>query len=1683
MPPTPFAPSHQTPFKSSVSTAMSGARASARLRSDCESQVWPPAPGSIRAQDLDAREWSYLAEGGKNLLLRYCGESKKGEGWPFVRTGGREALALRVVKRERGSVQRGGEAATKVQQEQVQEQQEEEEIDAFGWREQVVAPLLHPGVGLGLGAGAGAGASASSSLAQRECSAHSLLPAMLEIQLPGHQQGTVSSFLAQVAARIELSRPASRRRVSGIDESANRVWAVQDLSWSDDDAERLDGAGAGAGAHPQAQARAPASLAVEIKPKWGALPLPLALAALSSHPESAKSAELKGRHSRYIMHRILKQRKQHTTTTTTTTASPSLSHHDAEPLMNNMYDPLLLYSDDAHQRQEALRRLVWEWRHGWVEVEGGAHEMSSTSASRKKSKKSNNLKFFVGDDGEVDVNSPADVARLTSAVSAFSGTPLADLKDASALDSALVQLLLPHTGTADHLCAPLKRLVHLQTNLDAHDVQGLAQRWKAETGNDVLGVLPSASHDAVAAAARQGDLVSAPTLQEYAALVQKIGHDERINSRLSLREAVLAYLLSASFKDCSLMLRLESQDTQIVQGAIKLIDLDPKPFGKLPHYQALDREIVENFAKWKAGAADVVEENNAVRTPERQDLRGSEWGLIAGRTWTSSATPTQDDQTTSYIEEVIKGTYAAILNDKSVLGVLKLLGEQVGRGITSRQSFALSLPSTPVELGRNTDPLVILAAGVAALHIYVRLNWTGPELDRGEEDLRPLGVLRSAAPNAFPPRQVDIPSGSDSDGDGDPGDMEGQLHDAALEALTRSGEPAYHLARQPAWLVIALLLIDAAKGPQSQAWWRLRAASIHVRSLDAPLPLEPALLRDLKPLRDLLARRAREDGKWAGLHARLILEHGLALQRAGNDRLAKELFVEAAAASGLRYEITGALGKRTFYQKEDRTQLVLLAESAKGREDEGVSGEGTSKDEIVTKEKPSEQRDGAPESGWKSSVDESQPKDMPASLLHNDDTFMERTKFTSSALAAGQDSAAEASSMLDTQDPNDPSPLSPLDACILLAFSLDLRNSSPSHGLVASQISAFVARTLSHARNWSVHTMALLLRSRLEAHRTRTAERGVLQLQALVDQMPSADSSTTERLLLFHSLDLPSAWEMRAELARLYAALGVIRSALEIFQKIELWEEVVACLGALGRQQEGIEVLHDLIQGRKVEADHFISERKAKRKTETHAATSELARRKINNARMAKLWCLLGDLQAEQAQTHYVRAWDVSQASSARAARSLGGLFFALGQHASASTWLKRALSIAPLFTRSWFMLGCAQMRLEKFADAAAAFRRAVALDEEDAESWNNLASCYLRMGSDEDAARLASAHDHAPDSVAVVDRATISTSEAESDGSQTLTDGLSSRGDSGVEVSDVDEDQEQMMMVGQSRARGTTPYELRLLAHRALAKAVRFSRDNWRVWDNYMMVSLDAGYLSEAARALTRVIELRTSSRDAGGKSAMLQVIDMKVLQRLVDAVTRAPAGAQSTDSEEYVRSPNEGPGLFPAVSDLFKNAILDRITPWPALWQTYARLLLWQGEYKSALEAHLSAWTTGQEGPGASDNSAVQTDKQTFVRAVEQLEELVELLENYAPRPAFNPTIRASLSAAADTQVSEEQEEQHHHQQQQQQQQRVAMPNWAFTARSLVRSFMGRTKSAFEDEPEWERLIALRDELKGKS
>jgi hypothetical protein len=66
-------------------------------------------------------------------------------------------------------------------------------------------------------------------------------------------------------------------------------------------------------------------------------------------------------------------------------------------------------------------------------------------------------------------------------------------------------------------------------------------------------------------------------------------------------------------------------------------------------------------------------------------------------------------------------------------------------------------------------------------------------------------------------------------------------------------------------------------------------------------------------------------------------------------------------------------------------------------------------------------------------------------------------------------------------------------------------------------------------------------------------------VQALVDQFPVEESDVKERMLHIFSIALPSKWEMERELARRFMSLGVVLSALAIFERLQMWEDVVLC--------------------------------------------------------------------------------------------------------------------------------------------------------------------------------------------------------------------------------------------------------------------------------------------------------------------------------------------------------------------------------------------------------------------------------------------------------------------------------------------------------------------------------------------
>ncbi len=69
----------------------------------------------------------------------------------------------------------------------------------------------------------------------------------------------------------------------------------------------------------------------------------------------------------------------------------------------------------------------------------------------------------------------------------------------------------------------------------------------------------------------------------------------------------------------------------------------------------------------------------------------------------------------------------------------------------------------------------------------------------------------------------------------------------------------------------------------------------------------------------------------------------------------------------------------------------------------------------------------------------------------------------------------------------------------------------------------------------------------------------------------------------------------------------------------------------------------------------------------------------------------------------------------------------------------------------------------------------------------------------------------------------------------------------------------------------------------------------------NYTIVAMDVGEFAEACRALGRVVEERATK--VGAES-----VDTDVLDRLVDAATRAP----HNETDSVVPSPNEGQNLL---------------------------------------------------------------------------------------------------------------------------------------------------------------------------
>ncbi|KAJ2804768.1 hypothetical protein H4R20_002372 [Coemansia guatemalensis] len=712
----------------------------------------------------------------------------------------------------------------------------------------------------------------------------------------------------------------------------------------------------------------------------------------------------------------------------------------------------------------------------------------------------------------------------------------------------------------------------------------------------------------------------------------------------------------------------------------------------------------------------------------------------------------EGEGSTKLAKLLVEGSYAEILQSSTAKAIF---GADLDSGASIQASdapspfagdfsasdigpFVTSLVKQYVERGPE-GLLQIVVVGAACLNAFIQTNWTGPELRLDPAALLPKALAERWKESFISTTPLELPEDASKHEIGrreqmgrvylgaKQSDERAELDRTLVRMMEVDGEEAYALVPRPLYLHLArLLLVDIpttndellqqydAAAPSAH-WWAARTLSIQQSLLDYPtqtlldqitdhfaklrqhMPespaqkiLESSISADSEvqvvpdeeigkisaKAEDTLIEegaaggsldtagedgdndavpedRSVDDDQWGPvsvanreLWARYLLELGVVYSQHKMPLDAKRHLSLAQAASGLQWKMTGAKGRRTRFQTFDVTQLVLLAKSA--------------------------QR-----------VD-SEHNPIPEALELNDDTLLENIQFT------------DPSDELDRQED-----LQTIDKCILLALCLNVQNENPAHGLTSEQMMPFVVRVLQHTGNWSVYTMGLLLRSRLESAKSRTVERATLQMQTLVDQITHPLPNTTEagaaeRLRYLPALSLPSQWELERELADMFMELGVVRSSLDIYERLQMWDEVISCYTLLGQKE--------------------VAERIVRREIEL-------------NPDRPKLWCVLGDLKCDP--EHWRHAWEVSGQRYARAMRSLGAYHFGKNEYAASAECYEKAVSLNPLFEKSWYILGCAAMHIGNWQLAIKSFLHVVSIDENNGESWNNLATVYLRLGKD----------------------------------------------------------------------------------------------------------------------------------------------------------------------------------------------------------------------------------------------------------------------------------------------------------------------------------------------------------------
>lgn len=975
---------------------------------------------------------------------------------------------------------------------------------------------------------------------------------------------------------------------------------------------------------------------------------------------------------------------------------------------------------------------------------------------------------------------------------------------------------------------------------------------------------------------------------------------------------------------------------------------------------------------------------------------------------------------------------------------------------------------TTADSFKNTaDTPETIKIGLAALDAFLQANVTGPVLPSYDANKTQQRLLSSWS-SRWNTTQA--------------GDAVDQFRRACLRYLEIDGVAPYAYMPYPELFCLAKFIFTAALAQRekdtydvttetgscrySLAWLQLRVNIWHYKLLTQPTlgsgsnftrssqwSEVPSLATSIQADTEAARKIVLGDEVWAADETwstddkvQFLVEVSNNYILLGRGDQAREALAEATRTSGLAYALSGALGKRTKFQQSSTSQLVVLAKSR----------------DAQTEEKAGDDDDEDQEGGAK-----------PDALKLNDDTLLEDIHFTKEDNGNGTKAHALPSALAALSPDSQPQ-LTPLDQIILLTEATLRDAFSPSDDLTSEEVLPYAVRVIADkSTNWQIYTQALLVRSRIELHRSRTVERGVLQLQAVADQVltdmtsepqseaseatektnesgsvpsievttpaqqtsslstekptsflpapkPTESAPASVRLRYIHTLSSPPRWHLESELAYAWAGVGSLSSALEIFKRLRLWAEVALCLASAAASEDE--------QGR-------------------GAGGEEKAKGIVR-------WRLFHRTGSEAVASSNPDDEGIQDVTTLRAPQFSGPertppppnaarLWCILGDLEDNPDHYTRAWEISNRrYARAQKSLGEHYLKQKNLAAAREAYRLATRANRLSPELWGRLGDISLRLAEFEDAAEAYSRSIGSATDTAGGEDARTWSNLGSSLWSLYLEITATGQGTAEKTKKAPAEDEEDVTAeVEDENGPSKDPEKLLIRSLTAYKKGASIAHDNWRIWDNVLTLCtrIQPVPVPDIVLALKHIIRIRKTedALDADLLTALLrdQVLSKEKTGGSVEGVYEPPRGSMER-----------------LVTRLLEEEVVPLITHRADLWSIISRLRAWRGDHAGAIEAAESAWrcavgvsASSLEANTDSRSGADWTaDKTAWEDVVRKTDELASMLENWGP----------SVEGIGG--------------------------KWKGRVRSAVRTVMGRGRENWEGSEGWSTLEGIMEGLK---